>query len=299
MGLRSELRLLRRNRDWRGRAPVPRSAQRCAPKAVSGPFPTAWARSPASRAVRSGVQRGVLRPLLWSVTRPQVHGRDLLGSVRGPAVFVANHASHLDAPLVLCSLPPDLADRMAVGAAADYFFHVRWRAVVTTLVFNAFPVERRGRAQLPSPAQELIGDGWSLLLFPEGSRSEDGWMSMFRLGPAWLCVTRQIPAVPVAIRGTYAAMPRGRTWPRPGRPGVSVRYGRPMWPREGESARDFGARVEAGIARLWVEQDTGWWRSLRGGTVEDPVSGPRLVPRGPTAAPWRRRWESSRPPARP
>jgi 1-acyl-sn-glycerol-3-phosphate acyltransferase len=53
---------------------------------------------------------------------------------------VSNHSSHLDAPLVLCSLPDAWRERTAVGAAADYFFDVWWRASATALVFNAFPV---------------------------------------------------------------------------------------------------------------------------------------------------------------
>jgi 1-acyl-sn-glycerol-3-phosphate acyltransferase len=54
--------------------------------------------------------------------RPRVEGRENLGSLSGPAVFVANHASHLDTPLILGALPRPLASRLAVGAAADYFF---------------------------------------------------------------------------------------------------------------------------------------------------------------------------------
>ena len=59
-----------------------------------------------------------------------------------PFVVVSNHASHLDAPLILGSLPRKLSRYAAAGAAADYFFDVWWRKSLTSLFFNAFPVNR-------------------------------------------------------------------------------------------------------------------------------------------------------------
>lgn len=290
MSLRDEVRLLRENRDWLGRSRVPRSAEPWAPRRERRLFPSAWARTPAARAAREALQRGVLHPLAWSSTRPRVYGQDLLAEVPGPVVLVSNHASHLDTPLILGSLPDRIARNTAVGAAADYFFDAHWRATVTTLVFNAFPVERQGSRRARSLAPALLEDGWSLLLFPEGTRSPDGWMSRFRLGPAHLCCQYGVPAVPIGIRGTYAAMSRGRFWPQRGRPAVAVRYGPPVYPEVGESTRDFGERVQGEVARLWTEHDVGWWRSLRAqadGTLE--------LPTGPRGARWRRIWESTRP----
>lgn len=321
MGLADDVRLLRRGRDWRGRATVPRSAEPWAPRRESRQFPTAWARTPLARAARVVALDGVLRTLAWTQTRPEVYGTDLLGDVRGPLVLVSNHASHLDTPLVLGSLPPHLRRWTAVGAAADYFFDARWRAVGTALIFNAFPVERhgadrgaarrgpnrdairRGGATSLDSASALLVDGWNLLLFPEATRSQDGWMRRFRLGTAQLCCQHGVGAVPIAVRGSYAAMPRGRNWPRPGRPTVVVRYGRPLYPGPGESVRDFSGRLERTVARLWAEQDVGWWESLRGSANEDAAGAapPRTATkqvaaaRGPEAASWRRIWEASRP----
>ncbi len=294
MGLRNEIRLLRRGRDWRGRATVPRSAQPWAPRRQRKQFPTSWARSTPARLARSAVQAGALKPVVWTETRPRVYGADLLDEVRGPVVLVSNHTSHLDAPLIFGSLPKRMARRTAVGAAADYFFDARWRALATALVFNAFPVERQGsrtstERQAPlSLAHRLLRRGWNLVLFPEGTRSTDGWVQRFRFGAAQLCTTAGVPAVPMAIRGTYAAMPKGHNWPRSGRPAVAVRYGRPVYPREGESVRDFSARLEDEVGRLWVEQDEGWWESLH-------AADRRERPKGPQLTGWRRVWESTRP----
>jgi 1-acyl-sn-glycerol-3-phosphate acyltransferase len=279
-------------RGWRwGRRPlVPRSAESWAPSPEPREFPTAWARSPAARMAREVIQRYLLGPLVWSETKPRVHGVDHLESLRGPVVFVANHASHLDAPLVLCSLPKAWRRRTAIGAAADYFFDVWWRAAGTALVFNAFPVERSGGKRLSDTPWRLLKEGWSVVVFPEGTRSHDGWVGRFRPGAARLCVGARVPAIPVAVRGTFAAMPRGRSWPQPGRYPVSVRFGPPIHPRDGERPRDFLDRLTDGVARLWDEDGTTWWGSMVRSSREGP---PR--PSGPQGPRWRRVWEASRP----
>lgn len=288
--LMREVEQVARGWRWTRRSLTPRSAEPWTPEREPREFPTAWARTTAGCVAREVVQRWVLRPLVWSETRPRVGGLDRLGGLQGPVVFVANHSSHLDAPLVLCSLPLRWRERTAVGAAADYFFDARWRAAATALAFNAFPVERHGGRRAGSTARQLLADGWNLLLFPEGTRSPDGWMRAFRHGPARLCLDRGVPAVPVAIRGSHAAMPRGRSWTVPGRPPVAVRFGPPVSPQVGERPRELTARLDQAVARAWHEEDADWWSSLR---AEAESATP--APAGPRAADWRRKWESSRP----
>jgi 1-acyl-sn-glycerol-3-phosphate acyltransferase len=292
--LRDELRLLHHGRDWRGRSIVPRTAEPWVEEPEEPEFPTRWARTPLAVATRAGLRRALLKPVVWSHTAPKIEGTEYLDGLRGPVVFFANHSSHLDTPLVLGSLPTRFADRVAVGAAADYFFDVRWRATLTALIFNAFPVERYRSRRLRSLAEKLVDRGWSLLLYPEGSRSEDGWMNPFKLGTAYLCVTKGVPAVPIAIRGSYAAMPRGRNWPVPGRPRITVRYGRPLRPAKGEGAREFSTRMIKAIAQLAAEEELGWYQALRAsadGAIELPGS------RNSEVARWRRVWESTRRPS--
>jgi 1-acyl-sn-glycerol-3-phosphate acyltransferase len=273
MALRDELRLLHHGRDWRGRSTAPRSAEPWVPEVPEREFPTAWARSSLAVAARAGITTRLLRAVVWSQTHTVVEGTSYLDELRGPALFIANHSSHLDTPLILGSLPKRFADRVAVGAAADYFFDTRWRAVTTAMLFNAFPVERYGSRRLRSLASELVDDGWSLLIFPEGTRSEDGWMSPFRIGTAYLAVGKKLPVVPIAICGSYAAMPRGRNWPHRGRPPITVRYGRPLHPAEDEKAGDFRRRMTEAVVRLAAEEQLGWYAALRAaarGTLEVP-----------------------------
>ncbi|MGW4985325.1 1-acyl-sn-glycerol-3-phosphate acyltransferase [Streptomyces mirabilis] len=96
---------------------------------------------------------------------PHVEGRESLESLSGPVVFVANHASHLDTPLILGALPRPIASRRAVGAAADYFFTSTMTGMSTALLFNAFPVQRSGtRRRGRSVALSLLDEGWNVLL---------------------------------------------------------------------------------------------------------------------------------------
>lgn len=287
--LRSELRTLAHGWRWGRRPLVPRSVE--LPEAEPRDFPTAWARTEGGKLARAALQRYALAPLISFETSPRVEGLDVLGDLRPPVIFVANHSSHLDAPLVLTSLPPAWRARTATGAAADYFFDVWWRAAATALVFNAFPVERsRGKGRTTRLARELIAEGWNVLVFPEGTRSKDGWVRDFRLGAARLAVETGTPIVPIGIRGTYQSMPRGKGWPAKGRQPVRVRFGRPVIPLEGEDAVAFNERVRAGLAVTLDEERSTWWEATRRAAAGEVPSID-----GPDGARWRRVWEASRP----
>ena len=230
-------------------------------------------------------------PLLRSQVGLRVYGLEHLEGVAGPVIFFSNHTSHLDATVIMTSLPNRWQAKTAVGAARDYFFDVWWRQAFTALVYGAFAIDRAGGGRKAvSQARELIDDGWSLVVFPEGARSPDGHMQRFRHGTARLCIEAGIGAVPIGIRGAYQAMPKGKNWPRKGKPPVRVRYGPPLFPAEGETHQAFSLRMTQAVAELHDEDRSTWWESLhraqRGET-------PTLL--GPSGPEWRRKWEGSRP----
>ncbi|MEN0070867.1 MAG: 1-acyl-sn-glycerol-3-phosphate acyltransferase, partial [Propionicimonas sp.] len=80
-------------------------------------------------------QQLVMKPYIWSVVNVHTHGMRNLDSLKTPFVVVANHSSHLDAPLIMCGLPRRLGRYLAAGAAADYFFDIWWRRILTALFF--------------------------------------------------------------------------------------------------------------------------------------------------------------------
>jgi len=198
-------------------------------------------------------QRLLLKPLVWSLTTVTVVDRDKVKAIDGPFIAVANHASHLDAPLIMGALPRRHARYLAAGAAGDYFFDVRWRRGLTALFFNAFPVDRgarTGRAGRTVKAKSLVERGVPLLLFPEGTRSRNGELGPFKPGAAALAAACDVPCVPVALIGVHLAHPRGANWPKPGRLPVGVVFGEPMHAHSGENPIEFTARIKAEVVRL-------------------------------------------------
>ncbi len=199
-------------------------------------------------------QRGLLKPVAWSVVKVTVVGAKELKSVKRPFIVVANHSSHLDAPLILGALPRRLARYLAAGAAADYFFDVWWRRGLTALFFNAFPVDRSGANPRSVNAKSLLKRGVPLLVFPEGTRSKDyRKLGTFKPGAAALSAATGAPCLPIALVGAGRAHPRGSNWPKRGRLPVGVVFGAPMYARENEPAAEFMARVKAEIERFLAE----------------------------------------------
>lgn len=284
------MRQLARDFRWGHPQAVPATAPRREPDPARE-ADTAWARRPLARAVRAAVQAGGLAPLVHAEVRLQVVGRERLRSLGDqPAVLVLNHTSHLDTAALLTALPPDVRSRTVVAAAADYFFADWWKAVGTALVFGTVPIERRGGAPTGTPAR-LLADGWNVVVYPEGTRSADGLPGRFRPGAAAMALSCGAAVVPVAVRGAYAAMPRGRSWPAPGRPRVRVVFGDPVRPRTGEDALALTGRVQAEVARLLDEDSTDWRSSLRRAAQDGGHAAPQPAPVGS----WRRTWEATRP----
>ena len=207
--------------------------------------------SPVMAGARFVAQRGLLKPFIWRKATVTVLGRENLTDVHGPFVVVSNHTSHLDAPLIISALPRRLSRYVAAGAAADYFFDVWWRKGLTALFFNAFPVDRTGLRGRRGLATSLLDDGVPLLLFPEGTRSRTGEMGNFKPGAAALCISRDVPCLPVALLGASEAMPYGKSWPDRGRPPIYVVFGEPLHAEDGESVPQFSERIAKEVRGLY------------------------------------------------
>ncbi len=102
---------------WPGTVPRPPVRSR-----TGVDFETDWARKAPARAARAAIIDYVVRPAVHAVASPQVDGTGRLDPVEAPAIFAANHHSHLDTGLLLSTLPERFRRKIAVAAAADYFF---------------------------------------------------------------------------------------------------------------------------------------------------------------------------------
>jgi 1-acyl-sn-glycerol-3-phosphate acyltransferase len=267
---------------------VPEGVEPAERRRRSGPtYDSAWARRLPARLGRAALRETVMRGMVGALAAPEIHGLDRLEALRGeggPVIFAGNHHSHLDTPVLLTAVPEPWQDRTFVVAAADYFFRNAVTSALSALVINAIPFERtRINRRSGDQAAALIDDGWSMLIFPEGGRSPDGWGQPFRGGAAYLASRCDVPVVPVHIDGTSRILRKGKTLPTPST--VKVTFGPALRPDEGEDARRFAARIEKAVAELADEATTDWWSARRrahAGTT------PTLT--GPEVAGWRRAW---------
>ena len=247
-------------------------------------YDTAWARRYPARLARAAIVEGVMRPVMAVVADPARVGVDRLDGLDGPVVFAANHHSHADTPLLMTSIPEPWRHQLVVAAAADYFFASRAGSALSALAIGAVPVERtRVSRDSGDRIAELIGEGWSLLIYPEGGRSPDGWGQEFRGGAAYLAIRCGVPVVPVHVAGTGRILRKGRNLPR--RAKTTVTFGTPLAPHSDEKARVFNERLEAAVTALADETATDWWEARQ--RTHDGSS-PNLT--GPADGAWRRVW---------
>jgi cytidylate kinase len=139
---------------------------------------------------------------------------------RGPVLLVSNHSSVLDPPLVGGACPRQLT----FLAKAELFGVPGFGRLIHAL--NARPVKREGAdAAALRAALRVLEQGGALLVFPEGTRGEEGRLREAKPGAALLAVLSGAPVVPVLVRGSGRAWPRGRRFPRPAK--VRVTFGPP------------------------------------------------------------------------
>ena len=159
--------------------------------------------------------RGGMRALYERVLETDVHGRAHVPPFGG-YIVAANHASHLDTGLVKYALG-EQGDALVALAAKDYFFDDPVRRMYFENFTNLVPMERHGslRESLRL-AGEVIRDGYILLIFPEGTRSDTGVMADFKPSLGYLAMSNRCGILPMYLAGTHDAMPKGRYLPKRG-----------------------------------------------------------------------------------
>lgn len=167
-----------------------------------------------------------------------------------PRVYYANHASHLDLPVVRAAFAPGERRRLRAAAAGDYWGATPVRRWVAGRLLNAVFIERRRvtRASNPIPAlAAILQGGGDVLIFPEGTRGETGEPADFKSG-LWH-LARAVPEaelVPVWLENAARAMPKGESLPLPLLCAVS--FGEPL--ADGLSAEREAFLVTARAALL-------------------------------------------------
>ena len=279
---------------------VPRPAKK---RRVGMDYDTGWSRRYPARLVRAVVTDNVTVPLTRVLAPAVIQGSAALERMSGPVIIAANHSSHADTGVLIAALPLHLRHKVVVAAASDYFFDTPLKATMAALVLGAIPIERtKVSRRSAASALELLADGWSVIIYPEGGRTPDGLMHDFKGGAAFLSVRSGAPVVPVYLEGTARVLPKRpvEKGDAPGGSGsessasgrirrapVSVLIGRALSPGDGEDARHFGPRIEAAVAELGREAASDYWTARR--------SPDAALTYGPEAAPWRRAWSRPAP----
>ena len=182
----------------------------------------------------------VLKPLVAAVFRLfcRLEGRDTDHVPRdGALMLVANHSSFLDPPLGGAVTPRQLG----FLAKEELFRIPLFGRLIHAL--NARPLRRGGAdPKALRAALRVLDEGRALLVFPEGTRGEEGVLRTPKAGAGMLAVLSGVPVVPVYIEGSGRVWPRDRALPRPGK--VIVRFGPPLRFARGEGSERKG-RYEA------------------------------------------------------
>lgn len=144
--------------------------------------------------------------------RVRIEGRDKI-SEDGTYLFLSNHQGNSDAPVLLHSIPRNWREVVK---------HEMMRLPVLSIIMRYaefVPVERRNPQQARSAINygaSLLSRGYSFITFPEGTRSRDGHLGVFKKGAFIMAIKAQVPVVPITIDGSGDVQPPGRYIVKPG-----------------------------------------------------------------------------------
>lgn len=169
---------------------------------------------------------------------------------RRPVVFMSNHESHMDPPVMMHSL--------GVHAVFIAKRELKWVPFLGQLIWfmDFIFINRQNRAKAIESirqAADRVRAGQCVVIFPEGTRSSDGRLQEFKKGGFALAQDAGVPVVPVTLRGGFAVLPKGARRVDPGR--YTVIFGEPVDPVAFPDREAFMAEVRARIVALIARAD--------------------------------------------
>ena len=225
-------------------------------------FPS-WNRRWWVRWIRRASQATWILPLARVFAWIRVRGLENLDGLDSPVVFASNHQSHFDVPVILASLPGRWRARIAPAMAKEFFkahffpeqfgamdvFTNRANYYLSAFFFNTFPLPQReaGARQTLRYIGEVAGDGYSVLIFPEGARHATGDMHAFRGGIGMIGARLGLTIIPVRLEDVDKLLPLGAKMAKPGRVGVT--FGKPIR-LQGDDYAALAAKVEQAVRDL-------------------------------------------------
>jgi len=188
----------------------------------------------------------LLFPLI-SIFTP-LHVRGALHLER-PSLLVCNHTSHFDTFTILRALSYFQRRKVAVAAAADYFFTNWFFSFLSRLVLNAYPFSRTSNVKRSfETTGYLLDRGYSILIYPEGTRTVTGRMNSFKVGIGLLASQMQVPVIPLRLDGLFHVLPKHALLPR--RSKVLFHRGAPFSVRQTDSYLSITKQIEERVKTL-------------------------------------------------
>jgi 1-acyl-sn-glycerol-3-phosphate acyltransferase len=180
----------------------------------------------------------------------RVRGREHLPRT-DPFILVANHSSHLDTVSLLSLFPLRRLRKVRPVAAADYFGRNRFVSALSATLFNILPIARKKITAENNPLrtmQEALEAGYTLIIFPEGTRGSGDDMASFRPGVAHLLEKMPgVPVVPAYLVNMGRSLPKGEFIPVPFF--CEIRLGAPRT-FKAESRQEIVSSLEASVREL-------------------------------------------------
>jgi long-chain acyl-CoA synthetase len=213
------------------------------------PYPR-WATSWPVSIVRFAVYYLLSWPAAMVMARPDIRGREHFRGLKGPILIVSNHITQVDLGFILPALPFRFRHRLKVAMLGEMLRDMRnppvelgfFRRCVEELsyflvvgLFNVFPLpQQTGFRESFAFAGESADRGYSILVFPEGQRTQEGRLSPFRSGIGMLAKNLDIPVMPIRIDGLFELKRRGKKLAPPGTIkvtiGSAIRFGQDLKP---------------------------------------------------------------------
>jgi long-chain acyl-CoA synthetase len=197
-------------------------------------------------------------PATLIMAHPQIMGRENLNGVDGPLLITCNHVTYIDLGFVLIAMPPRIRNRLAVGMLGERLwgmwqppstmnvFARLWQQAgyyLAVALFNVFPLpQQSGVRESFAYAGGSVDRGYSVLVFPEGRRTQDGKPSPFRSGIGMLAQKLDIPILPMRIEGLYGMKISGRKIAHKGE--LKVLIGKPLRFHPDTPAEEISRQLE-------------------------------------------------------
>ncbi len=251
------------------RQPAPQPLPRRYPKWAQTVAPIRW--------VRNLIYSTVTWPYTLIMAKPTIVGAENLQGIAGPLLIVCNHVTYIDLGFVMYALPMRLRYRIATGMLGERLWAMRagqssghrelnapmslspgnllrrWLNkldyYLVVALFNVFPLpQQSGIRESFDFAGESADRGFSILVFPEGRRTETGELGAFRSGVGMLAQRLNLPVLPIRIDGLKKVSLEHRHWAKRGE--IVVRVGKPIAIDASLSADEITQELREAVLRL-------------------------------------------------